>query len=452
MRRLQRAIIAFVLAALAAPAGAAEITRVASSGEQRNPFDLDISVRWDRTRERAEITRERPSTDGSLPAGTVVEGDDMRYVRTRNAIVPRIAVGLYHDLELSFEMPYVLGDDREIRYGLDGGVPTGGVPPLYVSSIESNLLDAEGQVVCSAAAPCPLFRVPQTVYHGGRAGDLKVGVAWGIFNDRKDDTKPTWIVGMDVTFPTARRYDPVEGRLSDWTSPNSVPANPGPFGEKIWKWDVYTALSKRMGVIDPYFKAHATAMFKSSSTYSNCEHAAEMAARAPMEATSVAAANCALAGEDADAELPWVAGITFGTEVTPYEDARAEQKLSLDVRLFADYTSSHRFYNELTDFSGKLHRTQGYLEMGGLVGLYLRASRYVSLRGTASLASRTAHWLTGEPLGRNGGWPTLGAGGITADPSEMNPNFDWRYDAPGRRFRISEVSVFELSFAGVLQF
>ncbi len=34
----------------------------------------------------------------------------------------------------------------------------------------------------------------------------------------------------------------------------------------------------------------------------------------------------------------------------------------------------------------------------------------------------------------------------------MNPNFDWRYDAPGRRFRISEVSVFELSFAGVLQF
>lgn len=452
MRRLQGAFLAFVLAALAAPAGAAELTRVATSGEKRNPFDLDVSVRWDRTQERAEITRERAAAEG-LPSGTVVEGDDLRYVRTRNAIVPRIAVGLYHDLELHAELPYVLGDDRELRYGLDGGVPTGGVPPAYVSSIEANAVDAEGQPC--AAAPCPIFRVPQTVYHGGRTGDLQVGLAWVVFNERKDATKPTWVVGMDVTFPTAERYDPGEGRVPEWnTSPNSVPADPAPFGEKIWKWDVYTVLSKRMGPIDPYFKAHATAMFKSSSTYSNCEHAADMALRAPKEAHRLAAQNCEAWGSDADAQLPWKAGITFGTEVTPYEDARAEQKVSLDLRAFADYTSSHRFYNELTDYSGRLHETEGYLEMGGLVGLYLRASRYVSLRGTASLATRTAHWLSGESLGRDGAWPALdpSGNGLTANPAEMNPNFDWRYDAPGRRFRISEVSVFELSFAGVVQF
>jgi hypothetical protein len=91
--------------------------------------------------------------------------------------------------------------------------------------------------------------------------------------------------------------------------------------------------------------------------------------------------------------------------------------------------------------------------MGGLFGLYLRASEYLSLQATASLATRSAHYLTGESLGRNGSAPAVNpATGITVDPAEMNPNFDWRYDAPGRRFRISEVSVFELGFAGVLQF
>jgi hypothetical protein len=247
--------------------------------------------------------------------------------------------------------------------------------------------------------------------------------------------------------------------VSDWASPHAVPAKPGPFGERAWKWDLYTVLSRRMGPIDPYFKAHATKMFRSSSTYSNCDFAAEMANRtlngSPFpQATSIAEENCRTWGTDARAQLPWVTGITFGTEVTPYEDRAADQKVSLDVRLFGDYTSAQRFYNELSDYSGKIHETEGYLTMGGLLGVYLRTSKYVSLNMSASLATRTAHRLTGESLGRDGDWPALDSSGngITADPTLMNPNFDWRYDAPGRRFRISEVSVFELSFAGVLQF
>jgi hypothetical protein len=111
--------------------------------------------------------------------------------------------------------------------------------------------------------------------------------------------------------------------------------------------------------------------------------------------------------------------------------------VAIDLRLFADYTSPRRFYNELTDATGKLHRTDSYLTVGGLAGLYLRASEYISLQATASLSTRTAHYLTGE---------SLTVGDVT------NPNFDWRYDAPGRRFKAGEVSVFELGVAGTLQF
>jgi hypothetical protein len=83
----------------------------------------------------------------------------------------------------------------------------------------------------------------------------------------------------------------------------------------------------------------------------------------------------------------------------------------------------------------------------------VRASRYVSLHATASVATQTSHWLSGESLGRDGAWPAVNpATGLTVDPAETNPNFDWRYDAPGRRFRLSEVSIFELSFGGTLRF
>jgi hypothetical protein len=466
MRRLHGALTALMLAAIGAPAGAAEISRVVTSGEPRNPFGMDIDVRWDRSVESATITRERGSAaTASIPGGAVFQGDRLQYTRNRNAVVPRVAVGLWRDLELHAELPYVLGDDREWRYGgLYGSVAGPGGP---YDSISTNTIDAQGQPC--AVIPCPLFPVaPSTAgYHGGMAGDLKIGLAWAVFNDKKDDTKPTWVVGMDVTAPTAAKWEPGKNRTTDtWESPFRVKTNPGPIGEKIWKWDLYTVLSKRYKYADPYVKAHAQLAFKSASTYSNCD-AVNDATSPALEAQQMnsdagprtnrfadAANNCASWGSDAGAQLPFVAGIIFGTELVPYEDVGEGQKVTLDFRFFSDLTTKQRFYNELTDATGKLLQTGEYLEFGGLAGLYVRASRWVQLRAQASIATRTAHDLTGESLGKNGSWPALNpdGSGRTADPTQMNPNFDWRWDAPGRRFRISEVSVFELSFGAALMF
>jgi hypothetical protein len=452
------AITAITLTAIAGPAGAAEITRVATRGEPGNPFDLHLSVSWERTQQRAQITRERPTGGGPGDPGRIVDGDEMRFSRTVNSIVARAAVGLTEDLDIHFEWPWVLGDERSWRFGTHGGAPTGGVPPY--SSIELNDVDAQGQP-CTTT-PCPLFPVAPstTVYHGGKSGDLKVGVDWGIFSDRKDSTKPYWLVGVDATFPTAALYDPAANRGTDWSSPYNVSGDPGPFGEKVWKWDFHTTLSRRLGPVDPYVKAHATLMSKSASTYSNCDHAAQLAvvsATNPVkQMTDAAAANCQDQGaaKAAEAQLPWIAGLTFGSELVPYESEAEGQKVSIDLRVFADYTSPARFYNELTDASGKLHKTGEYLTVGGFFGLYLRASRYVSLHATASLSTKTSHFLTGESLGRSGSWPALdpSGNGLTVNPADMNPNFDWRYDAPGRRFRLSEVALFELTFGGLLQF
>ncbi len=443
------ALTALALMGVGAPAGAAEVTRIASS-EPSDPFDLHLSIRFDRFQERAQIGRERVG-----PSGSVIDAEELRYTRKRAALVPRVAVGIYHNVELHFETPYVLWDDRSWRYGQVSGHSVGPLD-LNTTTIGNNDIDADGKPrTCTDQNDC-LFPVEasnktNTLYHGGRAGDFMAGLAWGIFDDAKDDTKPFWLVGLDVTFPTASRFTPAKNVLDGWI--NTQSAKPAPFGEKIWKWDLHTILSRRMGPVDPYVKAHATLMMTSNETYSNCEFAVEMAAIGQMN--SQAPANCADPSwaKDSRAQLPWVAGLTLGTEVVPFQDDLNHQKVTLDLRLHADYTSSQRFYNELSDMSSRIHQTDGYLSMGAFIGLYLRASKNVSLHATASLATESSHYLSGESLGRDGTWPALGASnGITADPSAMNPNFDWRYDAPGRRFRLSEVSLFDIFVAGVLEF
>ncbi len=444
------AFLAVTVAALAHPVRAAEITTVASA-DPDHLFNLHISMRWDRTQERGKITREQADTSLNPPLGEVVPVDELRYTRTKNAFVSRIAVGLYRDLELHTEIPYVLSDDATWRFALVNGLP---VEPT--STIEHNTVDAMNQpCTTSPGGECPLFPVgpSTTVFHGGRLGDVLVGLSWGVFNDKRDDTKPFWLVGADVTLPTAALYDPAVDRGADWSSPYAQTGHSGPVGEKVWKWDLYTVLSRRLGPIDPYFRAHVTGMTKSNQTYSNCLHADDLASRTPAEMTLAGAQNCKDPSwhDAAGAQLPWIAGVLFGTELVPYEDRVEDQKVTIDIRLSADYTSSQRFYNQLTDANGRLNRTDPYLTASALLGLYLRASRFVSLRADASLGFETSHFLTGESLGRDGATMADLAGG-TATAGLVNPNFDARYDLPGRRFRITDDVIFAFSVAGVLQF
>jgi hypothetical protein len=409
----------FVAATLAAlPAGAAELTRVLSV-EPNYPFALQLSARYDREQERATITREQ----GATGSGPVVDRPELRYGRIRNDVVSRFAVALYTDLELHVEVPYVLGDDTSWRSAVQNGIPVTG-------TITNTSINPLGQMT----QPYALFSVgtsDTTVFHGGRVGDVKAGLAWAVFNDRRDDTKPTWVVGLDATLPTAELYDPAKDRTGpNRGSPYFVDTKRGPLGEKIWKWDFYTALSKQIGAFDPYFKVHVTGMTPTAATYSNCDHASDLGFNA---------ANCSdpKLKDDAKARLPYLLGVTFGTELIPYEDAREDQKVAFDLRFFADYTSRQRFYNELTDASGRIHMTEAYATLGGLAALYLRASKNLSLDASAALSTKTSHFLSGEYLG---------------DPAKMNPNFDARYDAVGNRFRITEASVFTVSATGKLEF
>jgi hypothetical protein len=423
-----RALTAAVILALVLPAAAAaaEATRVASSGDEDNPFDLDFTIKAEYLQTRALITREYTrdyTASGSTPLDTVEERPELRYTRRTFAILPRIAVGLYKDLEFHVEVPIILSSNTRWHYAFhDGEMQTDGT-----SATGQNDVNASG---ASCGGPCPIFPGAGTVYHGTGFGDIKLGLAWGILSDARDDTKPFWLVGVDFTLPTAKMYDPGVGRIGPgYTSPSYDKAgNASPFGENILKIDLVTALSKRMGAADPYVKFHVTSFRPSAETYSNCDHP-------ELLGTSGATLCEASSRSKYGSRPPWIAGATFGAEIVTGENKAEGTRVAIDVRLAADYVSSSRWYNELTDMTGKLLRTEDYFDVEAFFGFYWRASRYMQFQATASLGTETPHFITGE----------------SGSPS-TNPNFDARYDAAGRRYRVTEVSNFGLALAGVLQF
>ena len=428
------ALLAAALLAPAPPAGAAELTRVPSGFEAGDPLDLDLSIRWERREQRGLVRREQaqPPAPGQ-PFAAVVELPQLRHLAITNAVVARLAVGLWRDLALHAELPWVLAHDVRWR-------PAAGLGVDVPDTIGGNLLDPDG-APC-AASPCPLFPVGAgtTTYHAGRPGDLRIGLAWGLLSDERDDTSSALVVGLDVTLPTATRYDPAAGRDQDWLLPWVTPGQVGPLGEKLWRWDLHAALSRRIGAVDPYFRVHLTVQRASGSTYSNCEHAGLLESSAASQygpqLRAGAAALCAADPGRWGAQPPFLAGLAFGTELVAYQDPAAGQKIAVDLRLTGDYTSSSRWYNELTDATGKLHATGDFVTLSGRLGLHFRASEHVLLEGAGGVGYVTPHRLTGEPL----------------DTAAQNPNFDWRYDPPARRFRLAETAVLDLRVSGTLQF
>jgi len=419
-----RILAAVAVLAPASGALAAEVTRVVSSADVDKPFGLDFTVRYDRIQHTAKILQEGMST-----AGYVQDLSELKYSRTANVVVPRLAIGLYRDLELHVEAPYVISED--VRWTYAAGVTAAN------STIDNGGIDANG--AACATLPCPIFPVGAgtTVFHGRALGDFKAGVAWGVFSEKRDDTKPTWVVGLDVTLPTAAVYDPSTSLLLH-TDKN----NPAPLGRKIWQYDVFTALSRQYGPVDPYVKFHASFPVLSGTTYSNCNN--------PSRLTTDGAANCQdpfWKGRSL-AQPPTIYGMKFGTELVAYESKPDGQRVAFDLRVGADWTSASRWYNELTDATGKLMWSERYVTLDALFGFYLRTSSLLLLQAVATVSHDRDHYLSGESLGPGSGNYDPAVVGT----SQQNPNFDFRYDLPGRRFRASETTVFTLSAGLTLNF
>ncbi|HEX8536654.1 MAG TPA: hypothetical protein VF664_04270 [Cystobacter sp.] len=384
MSRL-RAVAAVLTLGVPFAATAADITRVASSFEDDDPFGLFIDAGVEYAQRNSRIVRETSvaTSDGSA---TPQLRDAFTYGQYETRLNVDLAVGISRDVEFSFGLPLVL---LQNEYWNRPAAEQG--PRADLSDI-----DISGRT---------------RAYRWG-LGNARFGLGWAIFNQRKDDTKPTWVARLNYEAPTAPAFDPsVVSRPTDRTT----------VGDRVHKYTLSTALSRKIGLAEPYFKVAYTIPVRGPFAYSNCDNPG-VGMGTPE--------NCGRNGWTRGAtgiQAPHVVGVTMGSEFQVGD--RSARMLKLDARAVSNFVSAGRYYNELSGLLGKLLYSSEYLQLGGQLGATFQLNEYISFRGTAAFLYNTDHALTAESEGRDAD------GDSRADSeADRNPNFNPVWDLPSRRF------------------
>jgi hypothetical protein len=414
-----------VLAAVPLPAFAAEVTRIASSFEPDDPFGMFLDVSFVRDQHKGEIAREVHQ------GGDVQELPELRYLMVDNRLAFDLRIGLWQDVEIKYSIPIIFALNQS--WGFAGG------NDAVTSTIINNCLQPDGVLrdstcLATGAGQLPIFDVPNESFRGG-IGNMHFGLSYALFNERKDRTKPTWLLGIDYEAPTAELRNPSVTTASD---------DRGEIGDRIHRYTFFTAFSKRLGLADPYFKLQYTAAARGPGWYSNCDTPSALNMSVP--------SNCrtgAWTREETGIRPPQTAGVLFGSEFNVHEIATEHQRVAIDLRTVANYVSQGRYYNPLTDVLGKLLVTGDYLEVGGALGITAQASEYLVLKATSTVLYGTDRTLTDERIGKD----LSGDGQVALDNvAELNPNFDYRYDMVSRRFRLKDSFTFRLDISASFVF
>jgi hypothetical protein len=321
-----------------------EITQVVDAFDDDDPFDLHLSLGFQRTWKSAKIRRETSVSQPGLTTGGYVS-DRMNvaeYSESTSRLNTRADIGIFKDLALIVRVPIILSNDRELT-GLDG---------------------SEGQqpTVLQGATGEQLFRLPFKSPTRSGIEYLAVGLDVGIMNQARDLTKPTWIFGIEGRFDVAEPMhacnadpDPVnlgpQGQVK-CAFPSDINRNgvdgdvvdeggrslEGVFsGEReagvargVTGLEVHTYLSKRLKYIEPYGGFNALFEFqRSSSDFGITDLEGSLVNHPPLRGSLV-----------------------VGLAVIPWEIRSQFQRVTFDFRMAGSYISEGRDYSELFDALG----------------------------------------------------------------------------------------------------
>lgn len=200
-----------------------------------DPFDFNIepSFRFDIA--NAQIAREAPCVPnasdnvsnnprvvvhpGRCDQPSMVYNREMAYKYTQSTVKLTLRAGLYKDLELRVKVPYVINASTGLKYDNESSIPDQQVNADNSSVDPSTArIQERAQNVFSAGDSYQqtiqkfdefnmyrFFDLTKDYRYVERSGfaDPSVGLFWAPFNDERDDTKATLLLGMEYTMPIA---------------------------------------------------------------------------------------------------------------------------------------------------------------------------------------------------------------------------------------------------------
>ncbi len=392
---MRKLTIILVTALFAGVLAAAEVTDVADSFDENNPFDFNLNVYYKNTHEFSDIKREYNTIPKTYDDGTgnlyyttesrrveTLEYTGNPEARFLRELLISSEIGLYHDLSISVDVPIVLKDAYKLlleNYDLDG---SGNVVPRAYSLVENNLVPDAGDLYYN---------------HGIGVGDIGIGMQWAPFNQERGKDAFSWLVGFKTTFPTAAIATPKN--MNRRVDANGDPATgiadtieqtkkSGNVGKGLYTFDIRTAVAKRYDVAEPYFQVLAS--------------------------LSTPSANSIV--ERARHEFSF----NFGADLIAFEELEKGHKIFFRLDLGMQYTTRGNAYNYITDarwvyegidpdsaasygwiipagtdkYRHLLPMEDPFFTTTGLFKMNFKIYQYVQFGGYVSVGYRHKHYLT----------------------------------------------------------
>jgi hypothetical protein len=465
-----------------------EIVQVADAFDENDPFDLHLSLGYQSTWTNSRIYRENAIRQPGLTTGgyTTSNLNVAKYEQRVTRLNTRADIGIYKDIALIIRMPVILSDNRELK-GADGSG------------------SADQQTIALRGAPGEqLFSLPFKSPTRSGIEYLAVGLDFGLMNQARDPTKPTWVVGIEGRFdidepmhacnenPSAGQVkcadpgdinrngasdDPLDGSFSGSREPG--------VSRGVTALEGHVYLSRRVKYIEPYGGFRALFEFQNSgSDYGQTDLEGSLVNHPPLRGTML-----------------------VGMAIMPYEVRDQFQRLTVDLRFEGTYVSEGRDYSELFDALGSSpaysmrspqfadYQANPNFTMGGQSGtphsivnersqrVYMtgltdvqqhgvytfstsvtyQAGEYVKFNVGGAYTLVQSHFITFDQacnpdfdndIAKAGPCVSLGDPGTSDDDATgiPNPNYRKVINDPGQRFKVDDASAFDAWVSATVMF
>jgi len=419
-----------VLATGGSTAHANPANLVPSAGVPGEPALFHVTVDYEYQVDSSLVAREDAGAPGADPLGGLPLSRELEFQQTRHVLTPRAELGVFRDTWLSFAVPIVLGQQRELE--LARGADRAGL-----TTVADGLLPAGGYDVRDPSTSPPgdlLFR------GGTRTGldQLHFGIGVAPMNQRRDSTKPTWKLGAELRLAVGEvmRFDA------------RAPGEETGISKGVHELRLWTTVDRKLGWAEGWF---------------------ELFWQAPIAAREGSLFQDPGFGVTND-NLSQQGGVKFGLEAYLLDDAQTGNRVSIDLGARVIGHFEGRGYSELWEVFALAGDSRGagplildrdptdpglqamshpgitnienHLETGGRFALRAQLGRHVRFAATVDVTWKTDHLITFADAGvdlpscSTGQSPCENAVNDVVNPGtrEVNPVHSSLIDLVGNRY------------------
>lgn len=424
---------------MAEPTGYADVI---DAFDEDDPFDVNVTLGFERSRQSGRIRRELndPRASGGRDSHNFADLAD--YEHQRNVLQLGVEAGIWRDLALRLRLPVVLSDSRTLR--ATSQIPAADVNRSLCTHDPGPDAPASTCTTVDGAPGNELYTIPFDSPTRSGIDYLSLGLAWGIMNQHRDPHLPTWLVMIEGRFSLG---EPMHACRSADGGTTCIDGEEPGVSRDVNALRLETRASRRYRHVEPYAGlAFQIEWPKSGNQYTPSGNLVGYQNTLP----------------------PRTGEVTAGMTVVPWENRQAWQRFAVDLRLTARYESEGHDYGPLFDALGTsdsrflteanlegipdgstqlreveffgLTDTQARARLGGRIALEMWAAKYVRFSFGTGFYYTTAHMITFADACNPGVTPT---GDTDARMGRcrsgiINPHHRPAIDLPGRRFQLDD--------------